>query len=172
MKKKMLCILFLCGSWQNIICQNITGVQTPCTTSSEGITGKFVISYTIGEMPLIQSWQNNGLLITQGITQPLTFIADSNYECFSHTEVKVYPNPNPGIFSLRLSILKTGKAKTILFDAAGKLLQTDEFDYSSFTTRQYNISKFSSGVFYLQLFFTASGSSSPKKCIYTIQKSQ
>ena len=123
-------------------------------------------------MPLVQSWQSNGLLITQGITQPFIGITDSNYECFSHTEVKVYPNPNPGIFSLQLSILKTGKAKTMLFDAAGKLLQTDEFDYSSFTTRQYNISKFSSGVFYLQLFFTTKGSSSSKKCVYTIQKLQ
>ncbi len=168
----MLCIMIFCVSWQKIICQNIPGVQTPCTTSSEGIAGKFVIGYTIGEMPLVQSWQSNGLLITQGITQPLTFIADSNYECFSHTEIKIYPNPNPGIFSLQLSILKKGKVKTILFDAAGKLLQTDEFDYSSFTTRQYNISKFSSGVFYLQLFFTATGSTSSKKCVYTIQKLQ
>jgi hypothetical protein len=172
MEKSILCVLILCTGWQKTICQNIPGVETPCTTSSEGIAGKFTISYTIGEMPLVQSWQSNGLFITQGITQPLTFITDSNYECFSHTEVKLYPNPNPGIFSLQLSILKTGKAKTILFDAAGKLLQTDEFDYSSFTTRQYNISKFSSGIFYLQLFFTATGSTSSKKCVYTIQKLQ
>jgi len=168
--KKYLLLTTAVLFWQNIFCQNVPGVQTPCTTSSQAAAGNFIISYTIGEMPLVQSWQNNGLLVTQGITQPLTFIADSNYECFSHTEVKIYPNPNPGIFSLQISILKTGKAKTLLFDAAGKLLQTDEFDYASFTTRQYNISKFSSGAFYLQLFFTAAGSASTKKCVYTIQK--
>ena len=170
MKKYLLSAIMLLCIWQNIFCQNVPGVQTPCTTSSEGKAGNFIISYTIGEMLLIESWQSNGLLITQGVLQPLTFIADSAYECFSQTEVKVYPNPNPGIFSLQLSILKTGKAKTILFDATGKLLQTDEFDYNTFTTKQFNINGFASGLFYLQLFFTATGSSSPKKCVYTIQK--
>jgi len=170
--KKYLLLVTAVLFWHNIFCQNVPGVQTPCTTSAEGKSGNFIISYSIGEMPLVQSWQSNGLLITQGITQPLTFIADSNYECFSHTEVKIYPNPNPGIFSLQISILKTGRAKTLLFDAAGKLLQTEEFDYTSFTTRQYNIGKFSSGIFYLQLFFTATGSVETKKCIYTIQKLQ
>jgi len=169
-KKHLVLVAMLLCFWQNIFCQNVPGVQTPCTTSSQAAAGNFVISYTIGEMPLIQSLQSNGLLITQGIMQPLTTLADSSYECFNQAEVKVYPNPNPGIFSLQLSILKTGKVKTILFDASGKLLQTDEFDYNTFSTKQYNISKFASGVFYLQLFFTATGSSNPQKCVYTIQK--
>jgi hypothetical protein len=168
--KNILCSFIVCCSWQISICQNIPGTATPCTTSSQGTAGNFIISYTIGEMPLVQSWQNNGLLITQGVIQPQTFIADSTYQCFGQTEVKVYPNPNPGIFSLQLSILKTGKARTILFDAAGKLLQADEFDYNTFTTKQYDISRFASGIFYLQLFFTATGNSSPKKCVYSIQK--
>ena len=171
LKPAILFTAILCvGITKNTIGQQITGVQTPCTTSSQGAAGNFIISYTIGEMPLVQSWQSNGLLITQGIIQPLIFIADSTYECFSQTEVKVYPNPNPGIFSLQLSLLKKGKAKTILFDAAGKLLQTDEFDYNTFTTKQYNINNLSNGLYYLQLFFTETGSSNIKKCVYSIQK--
>ncbi|MGG9962866.1 T9SS type A sorting domain-containing protein [Ferruginibacter sp. SUN106] len=171
MKKYVLVVIMLLCYWQNVFCQNVPGVQTSCTTSSQGTAGKFVISYTIGEMPMVQSWQSNGLLITQGIIQPLTFIADTVYECFSHTEVKVYPNPNPGIFSLQLSILKPGSAKIILFDATGRQIQQDEFDYITFTTRQYNIMKLAAGIYYLQLFFTEAGNSKAKKCIYTIQKS-
>ncbi len=172
MKKHLLPAVILLCTAQNVFCQNIPGVQTPCTTSAEGKAGNFIISYTIGEMPLIQSWQSNGLFITQGITQPFTAIADSSYECFSQTEVKVYPNPNPGVFSLQLSILKKGKAKTVLSDASGKLLQTDEFDYNSFSTKQYNISRFASGVFYLQLLFTETGKNAARRCVYTIQKMQ
>jgi hypothetical protein len=145
-------------------------VQTAATTASQGTAGNFIISYTIGEMPLVQSWKNNGLLITQGIMQPLTFIADTAYECFSQTEVKVYPNPNPGLFSLQLSILKKGKAKTILFDATGRQLQQEEFDYSTFATRQYNINRRPNAVYYLQLFFTETGTTKAKKCVYTIEK--
>jgi hypothetical protein len=122
-------------------------------------------------MALVQSWQTNGLLITQGIMQPFKSVVDTAaYDCFTQTEVKVYPNPNAGIFSLRLSILKPGNVKIILFDATGKQLQQEDFAYSSFTTRQYNINKLASGNYFLQLFFTATGSSDARKCIYTIQK--
>jgi hypothetical protein len=170
MKKYILLILFILYCLQKTFCQNIPGVQSSVTTSSQGTAGNFVISYTIGEMPLIQSWKSNGLLITQGVIQPLTFIADTAYECFSQTEVKVYPNPNPGIFSLQLSILKKGKAKTILFDVTGRQLQLEEFDYNTFATRQYNINRLPNAVYYLQLFFTETGTTKAKKCVYTIEK--
>ena len=149
---------------------NIPATQTPCTASAQGAAGNFIISYTIGEMPLVQSWQSNGLMITQGILQPPSFIADTVYECYGQTEVKLYPNPAAGVFSLRLSILKKGHVKTVLFDASGKLLQTSEFAYNTFSTTQYNIRQLANGVYYLQLYFTEAGSMQPKKCVYTIQK--
>ncbi len=149
---------------------NIPNVQTPCTTTGQGTVGNFVISYTIGEMPLIKTEQSNGLMITQGILQPVPFIADTAYECYGQTEVKVYPNPTPGIFNLQLHMLKKGKVKTLLFDATGRLLQTNEFNYNSFSATAYNIQKLNSGVYYLQLFFTDEGSSKARKCVYTIQK--
>ncbi len=150
--------------------QQITTVQTPCTAAAQGTAGNFVISYTIGEMPLIQSWQSNGLMITQGVLQPVAFIADTVYECYGQTEVKVFPNPSPGVFSLRLSLLKMGDVKTLFFDASGKLLQTNEFAYNTFSTTQYNIQHLANGMYYLQLYFTEAGSTKPKKCVYTIQK--
>ena len=170
MKKYLLIVVVLLW-YQFVFCQNVPGVQTPCTTASQGNASQYmIISYTIGEMPLVQSWKNNGLLITQGIMQPLTFIADTAYECFSQTEVKIYPNPNPGTFTLQLSLFKKGKIKTLLYDATGKLLQTDLFDYNCFASLQYNISRMANGMYYLQLFFTEEGQASVKKCAYTIQK--
>jgi Secretion system C-terminal sorting domain len=149
---------------------NIPNVQTPCTTTGQGTAGNFIISYTIGEMPLVTTEKNNGLVITQGVLQPVPFIADTAYECYSQTEVKVYPNPTPGIFNLQLHTLKKGKVKTLLFDAAGKMVQIKEFDYNAFSGMTYNIQKLSNGVYYLQLFFTEEGSNKAKKCVYTIQK--
>ncbi len=170
MKKNLLLTMLLLFNGQITFCQNVPGVQTPVTTSSQGTAGNFIISYTIGEMPLVQSWKSNGLLITQGIIQPLTFVADTAYECFNQTEVKVYPNPNPGIFSLQLSLYKKGVIKTILLDASGKLIQTDQFDYSTFTTRQFDINRMAKGTYFLQLFFTETGTNKAQKCAYTIQK--
>ncbi len=156
---------------KNAAAQNIPNVQTPCTTAAQGTAGNFVISYTIGEMPLIQSWKSNGLLITQGIIQPSSFgVADTAYQCFSQTEVKVYPNPNPGIFSLQLSLFKKGSIKTLLFEANGKMVRTDQFDYNTFTTKQFDINQMASGTYYLQLLFTETGTSQIQKCAYTIVK--
>ncbi len=170
--KKIFLFLYISFVACNAFAQNqVPDVQTPCTSAQQGTAGNVVISYTIGEMLLIESLQKNGLLITQGIMQPIKEgVASTVYDCFSQTEVKIYPNPNPGTFSLQLSLLKKGNVKTLLYDATGKLLQTDLFDYITFSTRQYNISRMANGVYYLQLFFTEDGQSQVKKCAYTIQK--
>ena len=169
---KKIFFVLICFSAANLLQAQNNGpaTQTACATAAQGTAGNFIISYTIGEMPLIQSWQSNGLLITQGVLQPIAVIADTVYECYGRTEVKVYPNPSPGVFSLRLSLLKKGSVKTLLFDASGKLLQTNEFAYNTFSTTQYNIQNLANGMYYLQVYFTETGSTNPKKCVYTIQK--
>jgi hypothetical protein len=175
--KKIITIIIFCGATQTFG-QNIPGLQTPTTTAAQGTAGNFIISYTIGEMPLIQSWKTNNLFITQGILQPLVQgllqpaakIPDIAGTYFSQAELKVYPNPTPGIFSLQLRLIKKGKVKTNLFDAGGKLLQADEFEYNSFINKQYNIARLENGIYYLQLLFTATGTTEEIKMEYTIEK--
>jgi hypothetical protein len=145
-------------------------IQTPCTTASEGTAGNFIISYTIGEMTLVESRQQSGLLITQGVLQPAKGIADTNYQCFNSAEVKVFPNPNPGTFQLQLSIFKPGKMQISLLDENGRNYLNEQFNYAGFTTRPYNIQRLTSGVYYMLLVFTENGQSKPKKCVYTLQK--
>lgn len=148
----------------------VPSLQTVCTTAMQSTAGNNVICYTIGEMLLVKTEQNNGLVITQGIMQPLTFIADIIYECFNKTEVTVSPNPAPGVFSLKLNLFQKGLIKTQLFDASGRLIQTKEFVYNTFSITPYNIKHLANGMYFLQLYFTEVGSTKPKKCIYTIQK--
>ena len=150
--------------------QQVAATQTPCTATGQATVGNFTISYTIGEMPLVQSWQSNGLMITQGVLQPVPFIADTVYECYGQSEVKVYPSPTSGLFSLRLSLLKKGTVKIVLYDVTGRMIQLNEFDYNTFSTTQFDIAHLRSGLYYLQLFFTEAGSTRPKKCVYTIEK--
>lgn len=170
-RQTILLLLLLCVAQFVFSQTQVPGVQTACATAQQGTAGNITISYSIGEMTLVESKQKNGLLITQGIMQPVDKgIASMVYECFAQTEVKIYPNPNPGTFSLQLSMFKKGNVKTMLFDAAGKLLQTDAFAYNSFATKQYNIERLPNAMYYLQLFFTEEGQPTSKKCIYTIQK--
>ena len=148
----------------------LPNLQTPCVTATQANLSGIVISYTIGEMVLVNTELSNGLMITQGIMQPLTFSANVDFECFNNTEVIIYPNPTTGTFLIRLSLLKKGNVQTILYDATGKRLQTNAFAYDGFVTKQYDIQKLLNGVYYLQLYFTEVGVNIPKKCVYTIQK--
>jgi hypothetical protein len=170
MMKAIIILVAMAVAGNALYAQSILTVQSPCAAAAQGTAGNFVISYTIGEMPLVSTEKSNGLVITQGILQPFISIADTVYECFSQTEVRVYPNPTPGIFSLQLSMFKVGTVKTVLYDAAGKMLQQDDFAYNTFATKQYNIQQLANGRYYLQLFFTEAGNNKAKKCAYTIQK--
>jgi hypothetical protein len=149
----LLATLTLCVTYGAKTQSTTPGIQTPCATAAQGTVGNFTISYTIGEMPLVESWKQNGLFITQGVLQPVKGIADSTHQCFSAAEVNVYPNPNPGSFQLQLSIFKHGQIQINLLDASGKSCMKDEFSYNGFTTRPYNISRLGNGVYFLQLIF-------------------
>jgi hypothetical protein len=170
--KFRLCLLLLAAGLCNLLFgqNNIPGVQTPCTTTAQGKAGNFVICYTIGEMPLIETAKSNGLMITQGIMQPFTFVIDTTAQCFTKSEVRIYPNPNNGRFSVQLNLLKRGKMQIQLFDALGRVLKTDAFDYLTFNIRPYDISNMASGNYFMQVLFTPEGKTDVQKCVYTIQK--
>ena len=169
--KNLFISLIICTNAVSAFAQpQMPNVQSPSTTAAQGTAGNFVINYTIGEMVLVNTELSNGLMITQGIMQPVTFIANTNYECFSQTEVNVYPNPNPGVFSLQLSLYKKGNVSIALYDMLGQKILNDAFEYSGFATKQYNISKYANGQYYLQLYFTEQAATKPQKCVYTIQK--
>jgi Secretion system C-terminal sorting domain len=169
MKKILLLNILLYSLVLNITAQSL---QTYCSTTSQGTAGNFVINYTIGEMVLVATNKTNGLIITQGINQPITTIADTAFECYSKAEVKIFPTPTEGQFSLQLNFLRKGKLKVKIFDALGKQLQADEFEYTTFMTKQYNIDNYPSGTYFIQLFFTDALSNSNRKCAYTIQKTR
>jgi hypothetical protein len=148
----------------------VVGTQTPCAAAGVGTAGNFTITYTIGEMPLVETAKSNGLIITQGVMQPLTFIADTSSQCLNKTEVRIYPNPNNGRFSVQLNLLRRGKITILLYDASGRLLQSNAFDYPTFLIRQYDISNMANGNYFLQLLFTPEGKTETQKCVYAIQK--
>jgi Secretion system C-terminal sorting domain len=169
MKKILLLFSLLFTIVLNTTAQSL---QTNCATASQGTAGNFIINYTIGEMVLVTTNKTNGLIITQGINQPITTIADAEFECYSRSEVKIFPTPTEGQFSLQLNFLKKGKVSVKIFDAQGKLLQADGFEYTTFMTKKYNIDNYPSGTYFLQLFFTDELNNKNRKCAYTIQKTR
>jgi hypothetical protein len=150
MKKLLsLCIIFSIAS--NAVSQ--TDLQSPCATSEQGQAGNITISYTIGEMVLVDSWKYSNLMVTQGILQPPKerVIPDAGF--FTADEIKLFPNPTPDILTVQFGSLSPGRVSFALYDNNGKLLQQDEFSYTGFSTRQFNMMKYANSTYLLKVIF-------------------
>lgn len=128
-------------------------LQSPCATSAEGKAGNITISYTIGEMVLVDSWKYSNLLITQGILQPAKERATTDLDFFTPDEIKLFPNPTPGILTVQFGSLTPGKLLVVMYDNTGKLLKKEEFQYTGFSTRQFDMMNYASATYLLKVIF-------------------
>lgn len=133
-------------------------LQSPCAASAEGKAGNITISYTIGEMTLVDSWKYGNLMITQGILQPVKERASTDLDIFTPDEIKLFPNPTPGVLTVQFNSLSPGKLLVYMYDNTGKLLDAEEFQYTGFSTRQYDMMKYANATYLLRvIFLPASG---------------
>ncbi len=138
--------------------------------SGEGVAGGVEISYTIGEMVLVDSKSANGLLITQGILQPEAGIAaGNNTGTFEPGELQVFPVPTRDNLGVSISVLQKGNVTLTLFDAQGQRLINDAFSYNSFITKNYSLAKYAAGTYFLRVILD-NGNAEKRKGIYTIVK--
>ncbi len=145
-------------------------LQTPCASTAQGNAGSAIISYTIGEMVLVESYKKNGLFITSGILQPSVLGNTQTGQVFFDGEITLFPNPTPNILTIQYNILQTGKMTAQVFDAAGKKIITEEFDINSFSNKRYDLSKYANGIYMLILQFTGDDGSTIKKGLYRVMK--
>lgn len=150
---------------------NTAFLQTPCATSHQGTVGNFVISYTIGEMVLVNTWdKKNGLLITQGIMQPtVPYLLEEDND-FNAGDITIFPNPTPNIFAIQINLLLKGKINLQLFDATGKKIIEDEISVSTFQTNKYDLNKYNNGMYILKLEYKSIDGTQLKKGKYKIIK--
>jgi hypothetical protein len=147
-------------------------LQTACATSAQKTVGNFTISYTIGEMVLVDTWKNSGLTVTQGIIQPNIEAINPGAGNFAAGEITVYPNPTPNDLFIRYNILQLGKLNIQLYDALGQKLLTEEIALTSFGIKNINFSKYSSAAYILSIEFTSTDGTVNKKGKYKVIKTQ
>jgi Secretion system C-terminal sorting domain len=169
MKKNILFFIFIITLQKNLHAQQVF-LQTPCAGTGQGTAGNFIISYTIGEMPLVQTFKNSGLLLTNGIIQPELGKADTDGTGFAAGEIIIFPNPTPGNLFIQYNLLTAGKLNIQLYNALGQQLLTDEISVNSFSTKKYNFSKYANAVYLLKIQFAGSNNSVVKKGTYKITK--
>jgi hypothetical protein len=145
-------------------------LQTACAATAEKTVGNFTISYTIGEMVLVESYKKSGLFITSGIIQPDVPGNSLSGQIFFPGEITVFPNPTPNILSIQYSLLQAGKMTAQVYDATGKRIIADDFVINSFSTKKYDLSKYANGMYILLLQYVGDDGTTIKKGNYKVLK--
>lgn len=79
------------------------------------------VSWTIGEV-VIETVTGNSVILTQGFHQTKLLATAVNDPLFPDLEIKVFPNPTPGILTLKFSKYVEG-SRYFLYELSGKILE-------------------------------------------------
>ncbi|MDB5282843.1 MAG: hypothetical protein JWO06_1918 [Bacteroidota bacterium] len=135
---------------------------TPTVISSTGgfsSNANGSLSYTVGEMTMVQTFSANGNILTQGFQQPtdtnflgLLDLTQSDFGSFV-----VYPNPAVEVTSFGFQLPEPGKVSIVLYNAIGqKVSDLYSANYESGkTVQQTNVSRFAAGMYFVTMTFTS-----------------
>lgn len=116
------------------------------------------LSYTVGEMTMVQTFSANGNILTQGFQQPnenVTGLIDMTKDEFG--SLVVYPNPAVENLWYGVELPESGRLTISLFDVIGqKVSDVYNASYSGGKViQQTNVSTFAAGSYFLTMSFTS-----------------
>lgn len=112
------------------------------------------LSYTVGEMTMVQTFSANGNILTQGFQQPndnITGLIDMTKDEFG--SFAVYPNPAVDNLTFGFQLPETSKVQVALYNAVGqKVADVYNGNYTTGkTVEQLNVTTYAAGVYILTL---------------------
>ncbi len=115
------------------------------------------LSYTIGEMSMVQTFSSSNTILTQGFQQPnesitgLLDVASNDFGSFV-----VYPNPAVNDAWIGFQLNGPGKVTVLLYNELGqKLASVYHAEYTNGKIVQpVNVSSLSSGAYFLSMIYT------------------
>jgi hypothetical protein len=123
------------------------------------------LSFTIGEMAMVQTFSNSGGILTQGFQQPppnpITAIDPTG---LPGVLLKIFPSPTTGKVYFSLTTPYAINISGSLISAIGQKISTIQIHQSSGQyIYEYNWDKLSSGVYIIELIMSKQASTSYKK---------
>jgi len=116
------------------------------------------LSYTVGEMTMVQTFSNSNNILTQGFQQPndnVTGLIDLTQDEFG--SFVVYPNPAVDNLYYGFQLPEEGKVQITLYNAIGQKI-SDVFNTSydnGKRVEQLNVSLYAAGVYVLTMNFVS-----------------
>lgn len=119
--------------------------------------GQYTLSYTVGEMTMVQTFSAGNNILTQGFQQPndslVLGLLDLTQDEFG--SFVVYPNPAVSNVWYGFSFPESGRLNISLYDVLGqKLLNAYEANYTTGkTVEQLTVSNYAAGMYFLNVSF-------------------
>ncbi len=116
------------------------------------------LSYTVGEMTMVQTFTGGNNILTQGFQQPNDFpvgLIELTQDDFG--SFVVYPNPAVDNFWMGFQMPEAGKLSVTLYNELGqKVTELYNANYSNGqSVQQANVSAFASGLYFVTMTFTS-----------------
>ena len=110
------------------------------------------LSFTTGEMTMVNTLAFGNFILTQGFQQPFDFSVFISENENIDFEFNVFPNPNHGSFSFYINSKTSAALKLTIYDAIGKAILRKKFDVDSGAQYyQLQLSEASEGIYFLEL---------------------
>ena len=150
-----ICLLLTC--FYSSYCQ-----QTFNSAGSAGLSGNFGLDWSVGELTLVKTEQNGALMFTQGVLQG-NIMVFANSSSITDGEMRILPNPTPGILYLQTGFLQPGKLSTMLFSSQGQMLLSREEQLTGFAVKNINMTSYAAGSYFLQVMYVDNTGNSRKR---------
>lgn len=146
--------------------QVIAQTLSPVVISSSGgysANGTAMLSSTVGEMTMVETFSNAGVILTQGFQQPVDFgVSTEDIEALSDL-VSLGPNPTHGSVNLIFSSNAAFMIKINVFDMRGRIIYENEVEKSADNNFvKMNFSALACGDYILEFTASGKGSDVPK----------
>lgn len=163
-------IFFSLGSYSQSV--------TPAILNATGGTNFFTFyrfEWSFGEAMVIETMDatSSNLVVTNGVLQPGTHnpATINNTGEWDRDEIRILPNPTQNILEIDFFSKQQGKVTLNLIDETGRFLAQRQFDY--FGTGRieiWNLDRYPSGAYFLNISLAPTGNSVAKKGTYKVIK--
>lgn len=155
--KKLYFVFAIAISSLAVSAQSLTP-QVIASTGGYSSNGANSLSYTVGEMTMVQTFSANNNILTQGFQQPndmtvgLLDVTQDEFGSFV-----VYPNPAVDNAWLGFTMPEAGKVTIVLYDILGQKIAdvyTGNYESGKIVT-QANTSLYAGGEYFMTLTFVS-----------------
>src|ERR1039457_2874413 len=138
----------------------ISQTLSPTVISSSGgfyTSANAMLSYTVAEMSMVQTFIQPGNILTQGFQQPEDYVTGIVETPVVSGDILIYPNPTNGSFVLSFNNNSNSESNIRIFNLAGQLVIEKQVSQSTgLNTINFDISTYSQGMYILELLTTNS----------------